>query len=349
MQSNHAIGVVTPLGGGISEVTSLPDASAVLAGVPGVLVEQRPVFHATVRHESSCENDLDAVVRSVEIHVIGRDREIAGVLRRNLPLTAAAPSAPLPQDEDTAIVDEATSAFLHDIKNLLATIDYGLRLLEHQTEAEGRQLIIRRMRQAVECGAVSSRKLLRRNPIQQSGDTDITTRRDLVAVADDLLYAVAPGRSLHTAIAEDLSDFAADPRDLYFALLNLCHNASAALHVGGEIVISATNIVPRPGAPTGAVEIIVADNGRGMPKEVLRRAFDANFTTKPVGEGSGLGLSQVERFVHRSDGAIEITSEVGVGTTVRMMLPGSTSVNSSCVDLSNYLPGRNKTTSSPIL
>src|SRR5205814_6191771 len=108
------------------------------------------------------------------------------------------------------------------------------------------------------------------------------------------------------------------PEELYFVLLNLCRNASAALQHGVEVVISAKNSVPRPGASTGVVEIVDADNGSGMTDEVLRRAFDSNFTTKPVGQGSGLG--QVQQFVQESGGAIEIKSEVGVGTAVRVML-----------------------------
>jgi signal transduction histidine kinase len=153
-----------------------------------------------------------------------------------------------------------------------------------------------------------------------------------------LRHAVGPGVSLHTEIAQDLSDFVADLEDLYFALPNLCRNASAALQDGGEVVILAKNSVPVPGASIKVVEIIVADSGSGMADEVLRRAFDSNFTTRPVGQGSGLGLGQVKRFVQESGGAIEIKSEVRVGTTVRMvMMPVSRPVDGSSVDLSNSI------------
>jgi len=323
MQGNDVIEVVAPLRGGISEITSFPDAAAVL-GTTGVLVEQGRIFYAAVRHRSSLETDVALFLSRVEIPVIGRDGEITGVLCSNPLLTSASHSTPLMQDQDTAIIGEATKTILHDITNLLATIDCGLRLLERQTEVEGRQLIVDRMRHSVQRGAGLSRKLLDGNWIQQNGHTEITTRRDLVAAADDLRHAVGPGRSLHTEITQDLSDFATDPEDLYFALLNLCRNASVALQDGGEVVISAKNSVPRPGAPTGLVEIIVADNGSGMTDEVLRRAFDSNFTTKPDGQGSGLGLGQVRQLVQESGGAIEIKSEVGVGTAVRMLLPALT-------------------------
>jgi signal transduction histidine kinase len=340
MQSNDVIEIVRPLGGGISEVTSFPDAAAVLAGTAGVLVEQGRIFHAAVRHQPPLQCDADLFVRRVEIPVIGRDGEIAGVLCRNLPRNSH--TVPLTQAE-------ATKAVLHDITNLLATIDCGLRLLERQTEVEKRQLIVDRMRHAVERGAISSRKLLAGNWFQQKRRSDITTRRDLVAAAEDMRHAVGPGRSLRTEIAQDLSDVAAHPEELYFALLNLCRNASAALQDGGEVVIFAMNSVPLPGASTGMVEIIVADNGSGMADEVLQRAFDSNFTTKPVGQGSGLGLDQVKRFVQESGGAIEIKSEVGVGTAVRMLMqPVSRPVDRNSVDLSNYLIGSDESAASTI-
>ena len=340
MQTNDAIEVVVPLGGGISEVTLFPDAAAVLPGTAGVLVEPGRIFRAAGRHLSSLESDVALFARRIEIPVIGRDGEIAGVLCRNSPLSSASRSTPLTQDQHTAIIGEATKTILHDIANILATIDCGLWFLEsqRQTEVEGRQMIVDRMRHSVQRGAVSIRKLLDGNWIQQNGHTDITTRRDLVAAAEDLRHAVSPGRSLHTDIAQDLSDFAADPEDLYFALLNLCRNASAALQHGGEVVISAKNSVPRPGASTGVVEIIVADNGSGMTDEVLRRAFDSNFTRKPVGQGSGLGLDQVRQFVQQSGGAVEIKSAVGIGTAVRvMLLPASRPADGNSVDLSNSI------------
>ena len=310
MQSNEVIEVVAPLGG-------------------------RGSFTAR-RHASSLESDVAPCVSRIDIPVIGGDGQIAGVLCRSLRLSSD--YTPATQDHDTAFIGEAAETILHDIANLLATIDCGLQLLERKADVEGRQLIVDRMRHSVQRVAVSTRKLLGGKWIQQNGDRNIMTRRDLVAAVEDLRHAIGPGRSLHTEIAQDLSDFAADPEDLYFVLLNLCRNASAALQSDGAVIISANNSVPRPGALTEAVEIIVADNGSGMAGEGLRRAFESNFTTKPVGQGSGLGLAQVRKFVQESGGAIEIKSELGVGTAVRLMLlpvprRATTTVSTSPVQL----------------
>jgi signal transduction histidine kinase len=72
-----------------------------------------------------------------------------------------------------------------------------------------------------------------------------------------------------------------------------------------------------------------------MADDVLRQAFDSNFTTKPVGQGSGLGPGQVQQFVQESGGAIGIKSEVGVGTAVRM--PVSRPAEGNSVDLPNSI------------
>jgi hypothetical protein len=167
MQCNDAIEVVAPLGGGISEVALFPDAAAVLAGTAGVLVEPGRIFHAAGRHLSSPESNVALFVRRIEILVIGRDGEIAGVLCRNSPLSSASRSTPLTQDQHTAIIGEATKTDLHDITNILVTIDCGLWLFERQTKVEGRQLIVDRMRHSVQRRAVSIRKLLGGNWIQQ--------------------------------------------------------------------------------------------------------------------------------------------------------------------------------------
>ena len=129
MQSNDMIKVVTPLGGGIGEVASFPDEAAILAGIAGILVERGRVFRAAIRHLSSAESDVSLLVRTVEIPLIGEDGEISGVLCRNLPLTSPSRSTPLTEYQGTAITGEAAKAILHDITNLLATIDCGLRVL----------------------------------------------------------------------------------------------------------------------------------------------------------------------------------------------------------------------------
>jgi signal transduction histidine kinase len=105
------------------------------------------------------------------------------------------------------------------------------------------------------------------------------------------------------------------PGQIDQVLMNLVTNAAQAIgERGGTITISAH-------AKVDGVEVTVVDDGPGIPPEIRARIFDPFFTTKDVGEGSGLGLSIVHGIVERHGGRIDVESEVGHGTTFRLLLP----------------------------
>jgi two-component system NtrC family sensor kinase len=105
------------------------------------------------------------------------------------------------------------------------------------------------------------------------------------------------------------------PGQIDQVLMNLVTNAAQAIGArGGTITISAR-------AKVDGVEVTVVDDGPGIPPEIRARIFDPFFTTKDVGEGSGLGLSIVHGIVERHGGRIDVESEVGKGTTFRLLLP----------------------------
>jgi CheY-like chemotaxis protein len=120
-----------------------------------------------------------------------------------------------------------------------------------------------------------------------------------------------------------------DSHQLGAALLNLAVNARDAMPNGGKLTIEASNALldqdycrANPEVISGQyVMIAVSDNGTGMTKDVVDRAFEPFFSTKGVGQGSGLGLSQVYGFIKQSKGHIKIYSEVGEGTTVKIYVP----------------------------
>jgi CheY-like chemotaxis protein len=114
------------------------------------------------------------------------------------------------------------------------------------------------------------------------------------------------------------------------ALLNLAINARDAMPGGGKLTVEAGNFrIDDDSAMAEAdqiksgdyVVVAVTDNGTGMSREVMERIFDPFFTTKEVGLGSGLGLSMVYGFAKQSDGYVEIHSEEGRGTAVKIYLP----------------------------
>jgi signal transduction histidine kinase len=106
------------------------------------------------------------------------------------------------------------------------------------------------------------------------------------------------------------------------ALLNLAVNAQQAMPEGGNLRFETRNVEQGDGPlPGESVVIEVRDTGVGMSPEVKARALEPFYTTKPVGEGTGLGLSQVYGFITQSEGHLEIESEVGKGTAIRIYLP----------------------------
>ncbi len=134
--------------------------------------------------------------------------------------------------------------------------------------------------------------------------------------------------TIETDLPVDLWSIEIDVSELELALLNLCINARDAMPNGGVVRLSAANRSVRNeqlGLAGDYVVIELADNGTGIPPEILPRVFDPFFTTKDVGAGTGLGLSQVHGFSHQSGGALAIDSVVGQGTTVKLYLPASPS------------------------
>ena len=132
--------------------------------------------------------------------------------------------------------------------------------------------------------------------------------------------------TIETDIPSDLWVVEIDPIELQLSLLNLGFNARDAMPGGGLLRISAKNQAlqdDRLGLAGRYVAIEVADTGSGIPPEILPRVFEPFMTTKEIGAGSGLGLSQVHGFVHQSGGAVDIESEPGRGTIVRMYLPAA--------------------------
>ncbi len=113
-----------------------------------------------------------------------------------------------------------------------------------------------------------------------------------------------------------------NPHGIVHALWNLVINAKQAIDGDGAITL-------RCGSDRHQVWIEVADSGDGMPVEVQERIFDPYFTTKAIGQGTGLGLTAVARFVRGSNGLIQVESETGRGTTFRMRFPKATGVRSA--------------------
>jgi signal transduction histidine kinase len=304
---------------GVVESPPLEDV-VVLADSAGVALGVQRAFSARVR---SVRDDGSGLIasRCVEIPLVGRDGEISGVLCRTVPRSATRGVFSSRGPEGARAIRDVAQFVVHDINNLLAVIGSGLRLLECQSDAAYRKAIVGKMQHAITRGALLSRQLLdAARPCPESVGGFVAGSR-LAALAGTLDQALRPDITVRTDIAPDLWDFDADPEELYFALLNLCRNSADAMPGGGAITVAARNVEPSAGAARGFIEIVVADEGEGMPDEVLSQAFTPYFTTKAAGSGTGLGLLQVQRFAEGRGGAVCIESERGNGTLVRLFLP----------------------------
>ena len=134
---------------------------------------------------------------------------------------------------------------------------------------------------------------------------------------------------LSVTLGADAATVHADAGALQQALLNVCLNARDAMPNGGKLTISTANAItgttsPERGTSAEAAESVlvrVVDTGCGMPPEVLEHIFEPFYTTKAVGQGTGLGLAMVHGIVQRHEGTIQVSSELGKGTAFTICLP----------------------------
>jgi len=139
-----------------------------------------------------------------------------------------------------------------------------------------------------------------------------------------LRHAIGPPIKVQVDLAKAASCVLADRNQLETVLLNLATNGRDAMPEGGTLTLSAASSVveERPGLRGGRyVSFSVADTGTGIDPAILGRVVEPFFTTKPKGQGTGLGLSMAKGFAEQSGGALAISSEVGRGTTVTLWLP----------------------------
>ena len=235
----------------------------------------------------------------------------------------------LRQSQKMDAVGQLTAGVAHDFNNLLAIIMSHAEVLRAQLG--GDEDSVNSLIKAAARGSDLTKKLLAFSR-KQALRPELIDLHSLISGMSDLL-ARSLGENIEIGIltAKRLWPAYADPGQMENAILNLAINARDAMPKGGRISFELGNVrldnvandegvELRPGA---YVKIEVADNGEGMTAEVMKRAFDPFYTTKGVGEGSGLGLSMVFGFVQQSGGDIHISSTEGQGTKVRLYLPRS--------------------------
>ncbi|HEV7491487.1 MAG TPA: response regulator [Rhodanobacteraceae bacterium] len=237
----------------------------------------------------------------------------------------------LAQSQKMEAIGQLTGGVAHDFNNLLTVIIGNLDIiaLETQDEQRRRQAIRQAMHGAKRAAKLTQQLLAfsRRQPLNPKA-TDINK---LVIATSELLHPLlGESISMETILGGGTWFTDVDAHQLENALVNLAVNARDAMPDGGKLTIETANAhLDELYRELGNVEIepgqyvliCVTDNGTGMTKDVLEHAFDPFYTTKPTGQGTGLGLSQVYGFIKQSGGHVKIYTELGEGTTVKIYLP----------------------------
>ena len=219
----------------------------------------------------------------------------------------------------------------HDFNNLLLAIMNFAEIarIDLTNNPQSARECIDEIAEAAKRATDLTRQLLafsRTQPLQ-SRSIDINTLiRDLLRLMKRLLHASI---ELHFTPGEGLDRVHADPGQMQQVMLNLCVNASDAMPDGGLLEIETRPIDIGPDDPRARLvahsgryaQLTVRDTGRGMPPEVVERAFEPYFTTRARGESPGLGLAMVYGIVHQHGGHVEVHSQPSVGTTFEILLP----------------------------
>jgi PAS domain S-box-containing protein len=229
-------------------------------------------------------------------------------------------------------IGRLVSGIAHDLGNLLVPISLGVKVLQQRfsdDEKASRTLSV--IQNSAERGSDMVDQVL----AFARGVEGERVALQLSTIIDDvqnITEETFPEEvDVEVAVEEDLQQIVGDATQIQQVLMNLCVNARDAMPEGGTLTVRAENVTldqsdarmnidAEPGA---YVCVTVSDTGVGMPEEVADKIFEPFFSTKPEGEGTGLGLSTAYSIVKGHDGFIDVQSEEGVGTTFRIFWPVS--------------------------
>jgi PAS domain S-box-containing protein len=235
----------------------------------------------------------------------------------------------LARTQQMELVGKLSGGVAHDFNNLLTAILGNAELLEQQLRPRQDLLqLAESIGRAADRGAELTHQLLAFGRRQLLRPVEIDCNDLLGGIRERLRRSLRDDIEIRVDLAAGLPAAFADPAELEAAVTSLALNAQEAMTRGGRLTI-ATGAASLNGrqdldpdvSPGDYVVIAVTDDGEGIPQEVLGRVFEPFFTTREIGQGSGLGLSMVYGFAKQSDGHVTIESKPGLGTTVRIYLP----------------------------
>ena len=279
------------------------------------------------------DDDDDGAMRILEVEgrsvtsetgsAVGFLRLVDATERRGLAMRTA-------QSERMEALGALAGGLAHDFNNLLFVTLGNLQLMamdEVVVADEKLSKFVTRSMSAVERGAEITKSLLAVARSQPLEETDVSANDLVKGVLPLVRQALGAGRVVDFEAAADDPHLLVDAGRLSSCLLNLAFNARDAMGPTGTLKISLRRIAPGETESDEAnltrefLSVSVTDDGAGMPEDVAARAFEPFFTTKRAGSGTGLGLATVYAFARQSGGTARLTSRLGEGTTVSLVLP----------------------------
>ncbi|WP_438390286.1 PAS domain S-box protein [Caballeronia sp. DA-9] len=251
-------------------------------------------------------------------------------------------NAALAQSQKMEAIGRLTGGVAHDFNNLLQVISGNLQLLAQDVAGMGRpEKRVRNALAGVTRGAKLAAQLLAFGRRQPLAPKVVNLGRFIRNLDDMFRRALGDGIQVETVVSGGLWNTFVDPYQVEHAILNLAINGRDAMQGHGRLTIEAGNaalddnyVRSNPGAETGQyVMVAVTDTGSGIAPDLMERVLEPFFTTKPEGQGTGLGLSMVYGFVKQSGGHLKLYSEVGHGTTVRIYLPRALQEEDTVVEI----------------
>jgi two-component system NtrC family sensor kinase len=260
-----------------------------------------------------------------------RWRAIANDLKVEVGRRESAEDA-LRQGQKMESLGQLASGIAHDFNNLLAGVVGNLQMMRVHLDHGHLDAVSRAIAAAesvADTATAITQRLLAFSRRQVFSPSAININDRVVIMHDMLQRTVGEHIAIQLTLAPDLWETLCDPNQLDTMLLNLAINARDAMPDGGALRFITENLQRNDASSVVAVDatigdyvvVSVIDTGAGMPPEVLARALDPFFTTKPAGQGTGLGLSMIHGFVREAGGEVKMTSSVGQGTAVRIYLP----------------------------
>ncbi|UPG88262.1 ATP-binding protein [Luteibacter aegosomaticola] len=289
--------------------------------------------YSPIRVASGEVEGILCVVSEQTERVIERDlhsRQVAAITQeaRQAHLELVRAREQLRQSQKLEAMGQLTGGVAHDFNNLLQIITGSVDMLLHYAGGDERQ---QRHVKAIGSAAGRAAKLtahLLAFSRRQSLSPEVFDVGESIQALSELITTIVGG---HIAVTVNLPyepvHVLLDRNQLDTALINMIVNARDAMAGGGRVTIDVERVSAVPAVRWSLpiqgrfAAVRVSDTGSGIAPELLSRIFEPFFTTKGVGEGTGLGLSQVFGFVKQSEGDVDVQSQVGQGTTFTLYLP----------------------------